>query len=221
MQFKEGAHVYTADGNDVGSIDRVVLDPQTNEVTHVVVRKGWLFTEDKVVPTNLIDIAVADRVQLRSGVQNLDDLPPFEETFYVPPGETTGDAYPVGYAAPRYWYPPVGAAWSGYYTGYYGYPVAPYVAYTEQHIPEGTVALQEGAKVVSADGENVGNVERVFTNNELNRATHMLITEGWLFKEKRLIPVDWIRNVDEDEIRLAVNARTLEQVPEYQREPLY
>jgi uncharacterized protein YrrD len=217
MQFKEGTHVYTADQKEVGTVDRVVIDPNTNEITHIVVRKGWLFTEDKVVPTTLIDMAIEDRVQLRAGVQNLDDLPPFEEAYYVTPGDGTEGAYGAGYARPLYWNPPIGAAWTGYYGGYYGYPLAPYVAFTEQNIPEGTVGLKEGARVTSADGENVGHVERVFTNDELNRATHLLVAEGWLFKEKRLVPVDWVRSVDEDEIHLSVNARTLESVPAYER----
>lgn len=220
MQFKEGTHVYTTNGHDVGVIDRVVLNPQTNEITHVVVREGWLFTEDKVVPISLLDTAVADRVQLRANVDDLNDLPQFEETHYVPPGEAADEPYPAGYVPPYYWYPPIGAAWSGYYTGYYGYPLEHYVAHTEQNIPEGTVGLKEGARVVSADGENVGHVERVFTNSGLNRATHLLITEGWLFQEKRAIPVDWIRSVGEEEIRLAVNARSLEGVPEYAHEPV-
>lgn len=77
MQFKQGTHVYTTDGKDVGAIDRVVLDPRTDEVTHVVVRRGWLFTEDKVVPIDLIDQAVAEQVQLRSDVRDLDRLPEF------------------------------------------------------------------------------------------------------------------------------------------------
>lgn len=47
MQFKDGANVYTADGHTVGSIDRVVIDPRTNEVTHVVVRRRLFFTEDQ------------------------------------------------------------------------------------------------------------------------------------------------------------------------------
>lgn len=55
MQFKQGTHVYTIDGKDVGAIDRVVLDPKTDEVTHVVVRRGWLFSEDKVVPISSAD----------------------------------------------------------------------------------------------------------------------------------------------------------------------
>lgn len=218
MQFKEGTQVYTADGDEVGTIDRVVLNPQSNEVSHIVVRQGWLFTEDRVVPTELIDRAIADRIQLRADVQKLDELPLFEEAHYVPPGEAPADAAPVATASPLFWYPPMGAAWSGYYTGHYGYPLAPYVTYVERNIPEGTVGLKEGANVVSLDGENVGSVERVFTNNELNRATHLLITEGWFFKEKRSIPVDWIRRVDDNKIHLAVNADTLKQVPEYQQE---
>jgi fatty-acyl-CoA synthase len=82
----------------------------------------------------------------------------------------------------------------------------------------GCVCCVIGADVKSADGEHVGKIERIYTNAELNRATHLLITEGWLFKEKRLIPVEWISTVDEDEIRLGINAHNLAQVPEYQGE---
>lgn len=213
MEFKEGTHVYTATGGDVGDIERVVLNPDTNEVTHIVVSQGWLFTEEKVVPVRLIDEAVTNRIQLRSDVKNLDKLPNFEESYYVEPGDREWNR--EKYAPELYWYPPMGNTWSGYYTGYYGYPAAPYVLHTEQNIPEGTVGLKEGANVISADGENVGTVERIFTNNEMNRATHFLVKEGWLFQEKHSIPVDWIRSVDEDEIRLSVNASTLDRVPVY------
>ncbi|MCB0108439.1 MAG: PRC-barrel domain-containing protein [Caldilineaceae bacterium] len=215
MQFQENAHVFTADGREAGTIARVVLDPKTDEVTHIVVRKGWLFTEDKLVPISIIDRAVGNRIQLRADMENFDELPLFQETHYVAPGDIPEEGEPTVYAPQLYWYPPSGAAWSGYYTSYYGYPLAPYVTYTEQNIPEGTVGLKEGARVVSADGRDVGRVERIFTNDELNRATHLLISEGWFFPEKRSIPVDWIVSANEEEIRLSVKAKTLEQVPEY------
>ena len=54
MQFKRGANVYTADGDRVGDVERVVLDPRSKEVTHIVVDKGFLFDDDRVVPLNLI-----------------------------------------------------------------------------------------------------------------------------------------------------------------------
>ena len=40
MQFKENTHVYTAGGQDVGKIKRVVVDPNTKDLTHLVVQKG-------------------------------------------------------------------------------------------------------------------------------------------------------------------------------------
>jgi hypothetical protein len=46
-----------------------------------------------------------------------------------------------------------------------GYPICPYVVKTERQIPEGTVALEEGAKVIGSDGEHVGKIERIFTDS--------------------------------------------------------
>ena len=82
MQFRENTPVYTADGEEVGTIDRVVIEPESKEVTHVVVRQGWLFTEDKVLSTDLIEQATADQVRLRADSKHLDELPHFEETHY-------------------------------------------------------------------------------------------------------------------------------------------
>jgi sporulation protein YlmC with PRC-barrel domain len=46
MQFKENAEVFTSTGEKDGRIDRVVIDPNSNELTHLVVKKGFLFTKD-------------------------------------------------------------------------------------------------------------------------------------------------------------------------------
>ena len=211
MQFKDGAKVYTADGDQVGRIDRVVIDPRTNEVTHVVVRKGFLFTEDKVVPLDLIVGATDEVVTLREDASDLDSLPPFEESHYLPLDPVDiPPVYSADLAAPLYAYPPFGGAW-------YGSPVYPeitYTARTEQNIPEGTVGLKEGAKVVSADDDHVGNVERVFTVGD--HATHLLISHGLLVKEKKLIPTTWISSITEDEVTLGVNSGMLERLPAYE-----
>jgi uncharacterized protein YrrD len=217
MQFKQGANVYTSDGRDVGRIDRVVLDPKTKEVTHIVVRKGFLFTEDKIVSLSLIASALEDKVTLRPDAGNLDALLPFEETHYIPAdeAETKAAQYSADLASPLYWYPPVGG-WMGYGADYaYAYP-PPYVVETEQHIPKGTVALQEGSIVTSADGKHVGNVERILSDSTSDRATYFLISQGFLFKEKKRIPVTWIRQIKENEVQLSVNAHTLEGLHEYQ-----
>jgi uncharacterized protein YrrD len=213
MQFKQGSTVHTAEGQDVGRVDRVVLNPKTKEVTHIVVRKGFLFQEDKIVPLSLIASSTEEGILLRPNAGNLDMLPPFEETHYVTAEEDArGDA--VDLAAPLYWYPPMGG-WLGYSEYAYSYP-PPYPVETTQNIPQDTVAVREGAQVITADGQQVGTVERVFTDSRTDQATYFLMSQGLFFKEKKLIPVTWVRNIKENEIHLTVGAVTLDGLREYQ-----
>ena len=69
MQLREGTSVFTWDDKDVGHIARVVMNPVSKEVTHVVIRQGFLFTEDKVLPIDYIATASEDRVVLRQDVR--------------------------------------------------------------------------------------------------------------------------------------------------------
>ncbi len=210
MQFKQGASIYTEEGKEVGHIDRVVIGPKTKEVTHIVIRKGLLFTQDKVVPAKFIVTGNADRITLRMDAGKLNELPDFEETHYIALNEeelARNEKNPIYFAPVSYWYPP--------------YPemvVSPYVqpAYdveTKLNIPSGTVAVREGAKVITRDEKHVGNVEQVMTGAKTDRVTHFVIAKGMLLKEKKMIPVDWIASLGEDEVRLVVVLRTVEELP--------
>ncbi len=213
MQFKEGAGVYTADDEKVGKIDRIVLDPDTKEVTHVVVQKGFLFTDDKLVPMTSLRTVTSDRITLNTNKDDLEEYPDFEESHYltaedaIPPA--TGNTNPI---YPFYHYPPLGTGWvnaPGVYTG------SLYVKKTEKNIPEGSVAIDEGTNVVSSDGEDIGEVARVYADVD-NHATHVLVSEGLFLKEKKLIPTTWIKRMTENKIRLAVDSKLLERLPEFQ-----
>lgn len=81
-------------------------------------------------------------------------------------------------------------------------------------IPDGTVALKEGAKVITSNGQRVGNVERVFTAPGEDRAANLLISKGVLLKAKKMIPTDLISSVMEEEIRLSVDSDFLNSLPE-------
>jgi uncharacterized protein YrrD len=214
MQFVQGAGVYTADGHQIGQVDRVVIDPVTHEVTHIIAQKGLLLPEDKVIPLDLIADANEARVTLRAGSGKLEDLPNFEVQHFVAAGEdqATSTPAPEFFAPPMYWYPGFGVPG----TGLYGiYPLGTPATETEQNIPEDTIALKEGAEVISADGEHVGKVERVLVDPRDDRATHFIISKGLLFKENKLIPMSWVRDVGEDQVTLAVGSRFLQELPDY------
>ena len=217
MQFKDGAKVFSADGERVGTVSGVVLEPDTKDVTHLLVQQGFLFTEVRVVPISLVGPATEDQVTLRQQADDLQELPAFEEDHYVG-AELDGPprVRSAGWARPLYWYPGIGAWWS--VPGFGAYAKPPFVGEAEKNIPEGTVALKKGAEVIGSDGEQVGEVERIFTEPLEQRATHLLISEGLILKDRKLIPTRWVTNVLEEQVHLSVESGFVERLPEYHRQ---
>jgi uncharacterized protein YrrD len=76
--------------------------------------------------------------------------------------------------------------------------------------------LSEGAKVIAVDDEDVGRVERVLTSAEADRVTHIVIEKGLLNKEHKLIPINWIKSVTDEEVRLAIDSRQIERLRPYE-----
>jgi uncharacterized protein YrrD len=219
MQFKENAHVFTAGGQDVGKIKRVVVDPKSKELTHLVVQKGLLFTDDKVIPFDEIETATDEKVVLKEGREDPDKFPDFEETHYVRADERRKPEHPDAEdLGPLAWYYPLpgGAWWSTRMGTYPGYQPPPYVPKTEVNIPEGTVPLEEGSKVFSKEGVHMGKVERVFVDESEQRVTHLLVSKGLISKSHRLIPSMWVASVNEDAVRLSVGEGFIEILPEYE-----
>ena len=146
MELKEGMSVFTPGGEEVGQVNRFVLDPATNEITHIVIQKGWLLPEDKVVPFDMVSSANGESVVLSEEIGEFDKLPSFEETHFVraaeyDPGDSTPIPGPVyRYAPAYYWYP----AQSN--LGFPGPSLAPYAwpaGETKRNIPENTVPLKK------------------------------------------------------------------------------
>jgi len=229
MELREGVEVFTAGDEQVGKVSGFILDPATNEVTHIVVQKGWLLPEDKVIPFEMVSSATEDKVVLNEELVSFDELPAFEEAHYIRPRdadvsqpervssleETTQDRAAErdvshGRTSGYYWYPPHG--YIGYPVGYYGWPPME----TVRNIPEDTIPLKEGTDVISSDGEHIGDVERLFVEPASNKATHFVISQGVFFKDHKLVPAHWVKSVGEDKVHLSVTAQLLEQLPSYE-----
>ena len=82
--FKIGADVYTTDGK-AGKLMKVVIDPENERVTHLIVEKGLLAKTDRVVPLEAIAETGDDGIRLGLSTAELEELPQFNETeFRVP-----------------------------------------------------------------------------------------------------------------------------------------
>jgi uncharacterized protein YrrD len=212
MRFKDGTPVVTADDHRVGDIARVVINPHTREVTHIIVRKGFLFADDSIVPIELVESAGADEVRLRHTKEDMPELQALVEQHFVPIDELDEDAE-ISAAQPLISYPPVGGPWWG--MDYVTYMPGQVVVESEPNLPEGSLLLNQGARVTSADGKHVGDIDEVITEPDSGKATHFVVAAGLFFKERKLIPTGWIQKARTDEVLLSVRASVLEGLPDY------
>ena len=194
MEFKDGTSVFTIDQKDVGDLERVVIDPETRQLTHIVVKKGHVLPEDTLVPVEKVAHASHDMVTLTCSMDEIKQLPPLEVVHTVPREGNAIYEQPV----------------AGMYTTA---PITPLVVTeTTRTLPENLVALKEGAKVVSSDEKHVGNVERVFTED--GKVTHLTLSHGLLAKTEKSIPYEWVEMMGEEEVDLSVDAQQIETLPE-------
>jgi len=219
MELREGTGVFTPGGEEVGKVNRFVLDPATNEITHIVIQKGWLLPEDKVVPFDMISSATGEKMVLNEEGGDFDKLPSFEETHFIraaedDPGDPRPASDPEYHHTPAYyWYPAQSnIGFPGLALGHYAWPSGE----KKRNIPEDTIPLKEGTNIVSSNGEHVGNVERLFVEGDSNKVTHFLISQGVLFKDRKLVPAHWVKSVEEDNVYLVVTSQLLERLPSYQ-----
>lgn len=211
MNFVKGAEVFTATGEKIGTISRIVIDAKTRDVTDLVIERGALLKDEKVIPVGLVDLEDKDRIVLRKTNQNVDELLDYETTHYVPLDQA---GVPYENIDTYYWYPPANfqTPTGGVLPG-----IRPdYVPQTETSIPEGRVAISEGAQVISADDKHIGNVEQVIANAETKNVTHFAVGKGFLLKEHKLVPAHWVTSVDESKVYLSVEARLFDRLPDYQ-----
>jgi uncharacterized protein YrrD len=211
MKFELGTMAETDEGEQVGKLHRVVIDPLTDEVTHLVVRQGILFAEERVLPVELVKNATERVIELWADEEDLEDLPRFEQAHYVVSDE---EELAKGH---------VSAAPSLLYVRPYGYqspvPHGPRIQKTgldervERNIPEDTVPLKEGAEVIDVSGEETGQVEEILTDPKLERATHFVISKGVLLPEEKMVPLDWIQEIREERVELAVSTEVIERMP--------
>jgi uncharacterized protein YrrD len=182
MNLKQHASVVTADRQEVGKIRRLVIEPHTKEVTHIVVRKDQFlrFPEDKVVPVNLIESVTEGQVTLRKETPEFAALPHYEEKIDWENGGAD-----------------------------LGTRMTTSVPESRLNIPDKTVVVSEGTRVMSADDQRVGTMEEVQTESKADRAIHFVVSDGFWNKNRKLVPAAWVGTIIDDEIRLTVDAQTI------------
>lgn len=200
IQFQKNATILSWIGKRVGSLERVVVNPESKVVTDIVVRTQSDH-EDKVVPIELIAETNQGQIVLRDVADELKSFPPLEEKHLIDVA-TDQDMEQVP-ASPR-------SVEAG--TELAATQDEKFIVQFEQNIPVGTVAMREGAAVIAADGKNVGNVIGVIAKSPIDQISHLLIAKGLTTNGKKLIPIKWVITMGEDEVYLRVKKDSVDQL---------
>ena len=205
-ELREGTHIVDSRGNDLGKIERFVVDPADYRVTHVVIEKGAFLPRQRVAPVEALEsIGRDDHLTLRKDL-SAEDLPPFEERHYLDIGSDlpadTDEAIP--YPASTWAFPTVAL---GAYPAYPAIGPPPVAMEVTRNVPEGSLVVSEGTEVLSRDGETIGRVKEVGTV-ETGELAYVIVDPGW-FRAERLIPGQWVVDIDGAGVHLSLSTEAL------------
>jgi sporulation protein YlmC with PRC-barrel domain len=189
MEFTVGTQASCSDGW-CGEVSRMIIDPGTRRVTHLVIDPKHRLGLGRLVPIDLID-STSGEVRLRCTLAEFGTLEGAEETELVEGG--SGGLGPGGMQTPM------------------GIPHAAR-AVVEDVVPLGETEVLPGEPVHAVDGE-IGQVQGFRVDQDSQRVTHVLLKEGHLWGRKEVaIPVSAIAGVEYG-IRLNITKKQVEDLP--------
>jgi hypothetical protein len=188
-EFTIGAEARCADGSR-GKVSRMIVDPATRAVTHLVIEPEHHGGPGRLVPLDLVGTATG-AITLRCTLAEFGRLEPAEETELV-----------EGYDA---------ALGVGGMLAPMGTP-HPVQAVVEDVVPLGETEVGSGEHVHALDGP-IGRVRGFLVDPDDHRVTHVLLQEGHIWGRKEVaIPVSAVAGV-ENGIRLNLTKKQVADLP--------
>ncbi len=202
--FDIGAAVMCTDGR-CGKLVRVVLDPATERVTSLVVARGGLQKESRVLPITEVQGTKDGIVQLPISSREFGRFRIYKEVeFRVPSVGWNNGRY--GPDDVRYWMSP--------YEGIGGQSLVPSRKHLlHEGVPFDSRVVGNGTKVRDAEG-NAGEVDHVLVDCEGGYITHIVIRHG-LINDYTIVPVSMIASVDDQGVVLNVRRAELRALQKY------
>jgi sporulation protein YlmC with PRC-barrel domain len=183
-EFAMGATASCADGPG-GKVSRVIIDPATETVTHLVIEPKHRLGVGRLVPLDLVDTTAGD-IRLRCTVEEFGTLEPAQEMELVD-DVIGGLNVTMGVTSPVQ-------------------------AVLQDVVPLGEADVDRGEPVHALDGE-IGRVQGLLVDPDDHRVTHVLLQEGHLWGRKKVsIPVSAVTGV-ENGIQLSLTKKQVEDLP--------
>jgi sporulation protein YlmC with PRC-barrel domain len=206
-EFAIGTKASCSDG-PCGELNRVIIDPETLTVSHLVIEAKHRRGHGRLVPLHLASIA-GDEIRLSCTTAEFDNLDSAEELDLVE-GPTSDYGGGYGSADSVQGYSGLGVG-SVSRTGTGIGPGHRERTVVEDVVPLGETEVGRGESVHAVDGE-IGRVEG-FVVGPGGQVTHVLLQEGHVWGRREVaIPISAVTGV-EDGIRLNITKQEVAALP--------
>jgi uncharacterized protein YrrD len=212
--FEIGATAHCTDGS-CGELRRIVIDPATDTVTHLVIEHKHGHEPGRLVPVHLVE-AAAGEIRLSCTLTQFASLQHAEERKFADAADQEVGRGGLGgddtvYSVSGREYMSHGAAG---FAG--GVPMDPvpiaHRTILQDVVPLGEDQVRPGDRVHCVDGE-IGHVHGFIVSPGDDRVTHVLLQEGHLWGHKEVaIPISAVTGFDTG-IRLNMTKQQVEALP--------
>ena len=184
----------------------VLINPVTEQVTHLIVKEGSSNTTEYMVSVDIVADTIADTIQLSCSKAELEKMDPFIKTEFVE--EKAPDRY-INYSGGMY------SAGSYYYLSYVTSGTTVQVPVELRQLPPGELSIRRGTRVEATDGY-VGQVDEFVVNPENCHITHLVMREGHVWGQKEvIIPLSAMGDTHDDTVFLTLNQNQIESLPTF------
>ncbi len=193
MDVPINAKVNCSDG-PCGRSTRVILNPGTKKITHVVVANGNAVSETEyLVDVNRIMESDPNKIRLTATQDELAKMPVFSAAQFIP--SNLGGYTGVPYLMWPY------------------YPAMTPIKIEGKAIPVDELIIRRGARVNAIDGP-VGKVDEFLIDPANTQITHLIMREGHLWGKREVtIPVSQIDHFKEETVFLRLTKEDIEKLP--------
>ena len=211
MRLELGTGIRSSDGQVVGKLADVVIDPVRKRLTHLVVEPNDGGGESRLVSIELAEAGGGGKeISLRCTADEVNRLPNIEEFAYLRIGQApvTDPDWDVGVtrmlALPYFE--------SAGFAGYAG-PLEQDVGVIYDRIPKGEVEFGRSSSVVAADGRYVGDVDGFLVDDD-DHITHLVLERGHLWGRREVtVPIGAVTKVESDKLTVDLSTEEIGALP--------
>lgn len=195
MNIPLGVDVHCVDGR-CGRSTHIILNPATDTVTHIVVRKRRPSRVERLVPIERIENTTPELILLNCTIEDFLALENFQQTDFV----YTDVPH---YAAD----PKLTLLWP------YVVPAKRVIDDSYRHVPPGELAVRRGARVRAIDGR-IGKVDAFLVDTKDGQITHLVVRKERLREQEDVtIPISLIKRIEEGVVHLTADKAAVAALP--------